>query len=182
MAATVKIGRWNGANPGASNDITSASLTLGTSDEATQGSPIPIPSSGSNYSYWAHTALVATVAPDTAIDNIFWYTDGTNSLGTGVNAIVSTASAYDQATGTAGSSGELLNVTNHASLSGCPRDGSTSPMFLYDSGCKLTISGSIDASTGSAGDFFVVYQINVVDTAGAGNTAEETMTFEYDES
>ena len=69
MAATVKIARYNDSGAGASTDITSASLTIGTSDEATEASSIPIPSSGSNYSYWVHSALVATVAPDTQIDN-----------------------------------------------------------------------------------------------------------------
>ncbi len=181
MAATVKIARYNGAGAGASNDITSASLTIGTSDEATEASPIPIPTSGSNHSYWVHTALVATAAADNSIDNIKWYTDGTNSLGTGVTAIMGMASAYDQATGTAGSSGEVLNSTNHASLSGCP-SGATSDMFLYTSSCKLQIPGSIAATTGSIGDEWVVIQLSVISTAGAGNTAEEVITFEYDET
>lgn len=182
MAATVKIAQYTGAGAGASTDVTSASVTMGTSDEANNASAIPIPSSGSNHSYWMHTALVATVAADNQIDNVLWWTDGTESWGTGVTNVMSTASRYDVATGTAGSSGEVLNVTNHASLSGCPRDGSTSDMFLYDSGCKLTIAGSLDNSTGSIGDYFVVQQLSVISTAGAGNSSEEVMTFSFDET
>lgn len=185
MAATVLVVQYDGAAPGASTDVTSGSVTLGTSDDVSQASAIPIPSSGSNYSYWTHFALVATVAADNQIDNVSFYTDGTNSFGTGVDAIISTACAYDRGTGTAGSSGELLNLTNHTGLSGCGaggRDGSTSPLFGYDSGTKLTIAGSIATGTGSIGDYFVVTQLNVESTAGAGNSGEETFTFEFDES
>jgi hypothetical protein len=181
MAATVHVAQYNGAGA-ASTQSTSACVTVGTSDEAGSASAIPIPSSGSNHSYWTHTALVATAAPDNALDNLFWYTDGTNSFGTGVTGIVTTASVYDQATGTAGSSGEVMILANHTGLSGCPRTGATSDMFLYTSSCKLTIAGSIGATTGSAGDYFVVYQLSVINTAGAGNTPEETLTFEFDET
>lgn len=182
MAATVVIVRYNGNAPGASTSISSASLTMGTSDEATEASAIPIPTSGSNLSYWVHTGLVATAAPDNQIDNIFWYTDGTNSLGTGVTGIVTTASAYASAIGTAGSSGQALILANHASLSGCPRTGATSDMFLYDTGCLLTVAGSIAATTGSIGDYFVVTQLSVISTAGAGNSGEEDITYQFDES
>lgn len=181
MPATVKIAQYTGAAPGASTDVTSASVTVGTSDEDTSASAIPIPSSGSNHSYWMTSALVATVAPDNALDNLKWYTDGTNSLGTGVDGIVATASAYVQATGTAGSSGVLLSSACHAHLTGSPAN-STSDMFAFSSSCKLGIAGSIGATTGSAGDEFVVHQLSVINTAGAGNTPEETITFEYDET
>lgn len=181
MAATVLVARYNGAGAGASNDVNSASVTVGTSDDATSASAIPIPSSGSNHSFWANFALVATAAPDNAINNLFWYTDGTNSLGTGVTGIVTTASAYVQGVGTAGSSGALLDSACHGGLSGC--DGAaTSDMFLYTSSCKLTVTGSIAATTGSIGDKFVVHQLSVISTAGAGNSGEETLTFEFDET
>jgi hypothetical protein len=120
MAATVKIAQYNGAAPGASTDVTSASVTVGTSDEAQSASAIPIPTSGSNHSYWMHSALVATAAPDNALDNLKFYTDGTNSFGTGVTAIVGTGSTYTQAVGTAGSSGALLSSACHAHMTGSP--------------------------------------------------------------
>jgi hypothetical protein len=181
MAATVVVAQYTGAIPGASTDVNSASVTAGTSDEASNASSIPIPGSGSNHSFWTTTALVATAAPDNALNNLNWYTDGTNSFGTGVTGIVITASAYVQGLGTAGSSGALLDSACHGGLSGC--DGAaTSDMFLYTSGCKMTITGSIGATTGSVGDKFVVQQLSVISTAGAGNTVEETMTFEFDET
>lgn len=181
MVATVVVAQFTGAAPGASSDVNSASVTVGTSDEASNASAIPIPSSGSNHSYWSTFALVATVAPDNAINNLKWYTDGTNSLGTGVTGIVTTLSAYDRAVGTAGSSGALLSATCTAAISGCP-GAATSDMFLYTSSCLLTVTGSIGATTGSIGDKFVVHQLSVISTATAGNTGEETLTFQYDET
>lgn len=181
MAATVVIAQYTGAAPGASTDVTSASVTVGTSDEAQTASAIPIPTSGSNHSYWNTMALVATAAPDNAINNLNFYSDGTNSFGTGVTAIVITASGYVQAVGTAGSSGALLSSTCHGGLSGCS-GAATSDLFLYTSSCKLTVTGSIGATTGSIGDKFVVQQLSVISTAGAGNTSEESMTFEFDET
>ena len=182
MVATVHIANYTGTGEGASTQVTSASVTVGTSDHATQASAIPIPTSGSNHSYWTHSALVATVAADNAINNLKWYMDGTNSLGTGVTAIVTTACRYAQATGTAGSSGALLALANHASLTGCPATGATSDMFLYTSVCPLTLSGSLAATTGSIGDRFVVFQLSVISTATAGNSSQEVVTFTYDET
>ncbi len=180
MAATVLIAQYNAATP-ASTDVTSASVTVGTSDEASNASAIPIPSSGSNHSFWMSSALVATVAPDNNLTNLKWYTDGTNSLGTGVTGIVATASGYAQAVGTAGSSGALLSSTCHAGLTGSP-GAATSDMFAFSSSCKLGIAGSIGAATGSAGDEWLLHQLSVISTAGAGNTAEESLTFEFDET
>lgn len=178
MAATVKIEQLTGQNDSiASCTISSGSLHLGTSDE-TSPSTIPVPSSGSNYSYWATTQLLATVAADNSLTNIKWYSDGTNSLGTGVDMVVGTASGYASAVGVAGSSGCALNITNHDSLA-----ANASPAWQYtsDSSSRLSVAGSIAATTGSFGDR-VVLQIQVEDTAGAGNTSEETLTFLYDES
>jgi hypothetical protein len=181
MAATVVVAQYTGAAPGASTDVNSACVTVGTSDEASNASAIPIPTSGSNHSFWTTTALVATAAPDNALNNLKWYSDGTNSFGTGVTAIAITASAYVEAAGTAGSSGALLDSACHGGLSGCS-GAATSDLFLYTSSCKMTITGSIGATTGSVGDKFVVQQLSVISSAGAGNSGEETITFEYDET
>jgi len=54
-------------------------------------------------------------------------------------------------------------------------------MFLYTNACKLSVAGSIAATTGSFGDR-IVFQVRVDTTAGAGNSGEETLTFEFDET
>lgn len=182
MAATVQVRRLTGAaaNPTSTN-ITSSSTRAGASDEATNGSPIRVPTSGCNYSYWVSTQLNATVAPDNAINNVKWYTDGTVNFGTGIFAIVCTASGYTQAGGTAGSSGSLLNATNYPNLSGLNNNGATSPAATFTTSCLLAVAGSIGATTGSFGER-VVFQLSVDTTAGAGNSSEEQFTFQWDES
>lgn len=187
MAATIVIMRLTGANDLVGGDnplytsITSASTRMSTSDAAAPGTanPIPIPTSGSNYSYWVCTQLYSACAPDNSITNIKWYTDGTNSFGTGTNLLVSTASGYVVAAGTAGSSGLILSVANYATLA----TGGASNAFQYTSNAasKLAVAGSIGAATGSIGDR-VIYQLRVDDTGVAGNSAEETLSWNYDEA
>lgn len=177
MTATVQIRRLTGNNASiTSTDVTSGSVHAGTQDANSSPCKIPVPTSGSNYSYWVTTQLNCTVAPDNALNNIFFYTDGNNGLGTGITAIVTPASGYASAIGTAGSSGTLLNSANHGAFSGT----ATSNLFLYTSSCKLTITGSTN-TTGSFG-YRVVLQLSVDTTAAAGNTGAETMTWTWDES
>lgn len=176
MAATVSIRKLTGANAAiTSTDITSGSMRVGTSDEATNASTIPVPTSGSNYSYWATTQLNCTVAPTNSLTNVKWWSDA-GSFGTGITAFVGVASGYASAVGTAGSSGSVLNTSNHAGLTGAP-----SLMTTYTSSCKLTLAGSLGATTGSFG-YRAVMQLDVDTTAGAGNSSERTITLSWDES
>ena len=109
------------------------------------------------------------------VDNLKWYTDGSNNFGTGVTCIGNTASAYVQATGTAGQTGIELTTGNHASLAGSP-----SNVFSYTSGSPASVTGST-STTGDTGHFFV-YQIVVNSTAASGATASETFTWKYDDT
>ena len=85
MAAVVKIYRLTGtqATP-TTTDVTSGSVHAGTQDANTSPCKIPVPSSGSNHSFWVNTQLSASVAPDNSITNVKWYSDGGNSFGTGI--------------------------------------------------------------------------------------------------
>lgn len=176
LVATVQVRRLTGAQATpTSTDVTSGSVHAGTQDANTSPCKIPVPTSGSNYSFWVNSQLHATVAPDNSLTNVKFYTDA-GAFGTDITAIVSTASTYASALGAAGSSGSLLNQTNHASLT-----GATSNLFLYTSSCKLTVAGSIANTTGSFTNR-VVYQLIVASNASAGNTAGRVMTFEFDEA
>lgn len=183
MPATVVIKRWTGSSGSPTKtDITSANTVANANDThqstaAGSNDPIRIPASSSNYSYWVSTRLSATTTPAGTIDNIRWYTDGTNNFGTGVTCVGNDASSYVQATGTSGTTGTQLTTGNHAGLSGSPVD-----VFTYDSTTPKSISGSINnPSTGDFGDFFV-YQIEVDSTASPGTTTQETFTWLYDET
>jgi hypothetical protein len=181
MAATVIINRQTGAGP-TKTAITGGNTRVSTSDNPYTNetvNPIPIPGAGTNYSFWCVTRLECTVAPDTLINNVKWYTDGSNTFGTGITAKVGTANAYDQAPGTVGTTGTELTVANYGNgttdLDAAPVD-----IFTYTSGSPLSVTGS----TSTAQDFadWVVYQLAVGTTAGAGTTPTETITWQYDET
>ncbi len=183
MAATIQIRRQTGAGP-TNDDITSINTRLSTSDNhytTETTNPIPIPTAGTNYSFWCVTQLFAFTTPTGTIDNIRWYTDGTDSLGTGVTMSVATANVYDQATGTVGTTGTELTVANYGNgttdLDAAPVDA-----FGKTSAAPQTVAGSIvNPATGDFGDL-VVFQSAVVSTATAGTTTTETITWQYDET
>jgi hypothetical protein len=179
MAATVLIRRLTGAGPTAT-DITSINTRANAEDaHSTAGTtnPIQVPAAGTNYSYWVVTRLDATSSPSGTIDNLRWYSDGSNNFGTGVTCKGNTATGYVQASGTAGVTGIQLTTGNYATLAGAPTD-----VFAMTSGSPKSVTGSIsNPTTGQFGDRFV-YQIEVGTTAGPGATAQETFTWKYDET
>lgn len=186
MAATVIIVRLTGASGTISEtDVTNGSARHKTADNATVDTvnPIPIPASGTNYSYWVSCQLKATTTPTGTINNLRWYSnDGTNNFGTGVSMKVADASTgadggYRQATGTSGTTGTELTTGNHSGIDGTPADA-----FTKTSASPLTLSGSItNPSTGRFGDV-VVTQMAVTSSATAGTSPSETFVFKYDET
>lgn len=181
MPADVSIRRWTGdVGSPTKTDITSINTRANAEDaHSTAGvaNSIAIPAAGTNYSYWVSTRLSADTTPSGTINNLRWYTDGSNGFGTGVTCKVNTASDYVQATGTPGTSGTQLTTGNHADLAGAPGNA-----FDYTEGSPLAVTGSIDNP--GTGDFghLVVYQIEVADTASPGTTPADTFTWKYDET
>lgn len=177
--------------PGTSTDIDALgppALRFKTADDATIDSvnPVPIPSSGTNYSYSKHIYLYCDTAPDTQVDNIKFYTDGTG-FGTGITLMVgdefpthnnASDAGYEVATGTAGTTGDEV-VAAHAGLTG------STDAFTFTSGSPLsgpTISedSNIINAIGESTNYLVL-QLNVASTASPGNKSNETLTFQYDE-
>lgn len=174
---SVQIRRKTGSGPTAT-DITSINTRLNAEDaHSTAGTtnPIRVPTTGTNYSYWATTQLYYTGTATGTINNIEWFTDGGNGLGTGVGLVVSTAGAYVQATGTAGTTGLPLSMANHSGLSGTPTNA-----FVYVTGAALAVNGSVTDPNNQDVGSAVVIQVTVQPTAAAGATPQETMTFRYD--
>ena len=185
MAATVVVERHTGAASGGDGgttrtDITSINTRASVADthyttETTN--PIPIPAAGTNYSAWVSTRLNCTAAPTGTIDNIKWYSDAA-SFGTGVTVVgadASTSTDEGYRIATTGPPTELTQA-NHTGLDAAPVD-----VTGLTSGSPRTIGGSIVATTGTFGDFFV-YQFQVGSTAGAGATNQNTFTWQYDET
>lgn len=184
MAATVRIIRWTSTTGSAvKTPIDGTTNRAGTADDPAPGTtyPIPVPTSSSqNYSYWVATRLSATANATTAIQNIKWYTDGNNGLGTGVALNVGTASGYVQAIGSQGVSGSALTSANYGAT-WTYSNSAANDAFAYTSSNLLSVGGSIGSGTGEIGHF-VIYQVQVSSTAGPGTTASEQLTWQYDET
>lgn len=178
MAATVTIRRWTGTTGSPTKtDITSINTRANAEDAHTTAgttNSILVPAAGSNYSYWVATRLSVDAITAGTVNNIKWYTDGSNNFGTGVTATGNTATSYVQATGTAGTTGIQLTTGNYSTV--------TTPVdpFTFTSGSPKSVTGTISA-TGDLGDFFV-YQLVVGTTAASGATAQETFTWQYDDT
>jgi hypothetical protein len=183
MAATIIINRWTGSSGAyTKNNITAANTVANAADShqttaAGSSNPITIPAAGTNYSFWVSTRLECSSTPTGTVNNLRWYSDGGNGFGTGVTCKAQNATTYVQATGTTGTTGNQLNTTNHTGLSGAPADA-----FTFTVGSPKSLTGSIsNPSTGDFGDF-MVYQLEVTSSAGAGVTGTETFTWLYDET
>ena len=181
MAATVYIMRWTGAvgSPTESNitGINTRANALDSHTTADTSSPVQIPASGSNYSFWVCTRLQASTSPAGTINNLRWYSSGTNNFGTGITCQGNQATSYVQATGTVGQTGNQLTTSSYSTI--------TSPVDVFGtftSAAPCSLAGSVsNPTTGDFGNWFV-YQITVASTASPGATAQTTFTWKYDET
>ena len=180
MPATVTIRRHTGAAATPTKtDITAGTTRASTSDDPAPGSanPIPIPATGSKLSFWVATRLSADTSPTGTINNLRWFTDGSNNFGTGITVKGQSANAYDQASGVVGDTGDVLDTTNYTGLSAAAVD-----VFTFTAASPKALTGSIsNPATGDFGDFMVV-QMEVASTAGAGAVASESFSYRYDET
>lgn len=179
----VQIRRWTGANGGPTKtDITGINTRLNAYDGHSPNDtsyPIRIPASGENFSFWAVTRLYFSGDGIGTINNIEWYMDGGNGLGEGVELLVATAGAYDQATGTPGETGDELTVASYGNGTS-DLDAEPVDAFTFDDESPLSVEGSVtDPDDEDFGDF-VVMQLKVDNTAGPGATPTETATWLYD--
>lgn len=168
MPATVLLKSFHGASGSESGaDVAGGSIRfkLADNDTVDANNPIPVPAAGTNYSYLKNWRLSASTTPANTINNLKFYTDGSNGYGTGVALNVKTSATYVD---------PVANGTTV--LSG------TTDAFTYTSGSPLSVAGSIsNPSTGDFGDY-VVMQMAVGTTAVQGTTGSESLTMSYDES
>lgn len=169
MAANVQILVWHGPNASkASTALTDGqAIRFKQADNDTVDllNKIPIPTSGTNYSYPKNFQFSSTTTPSNIIDNLKVYSDGANGLGTGCSLLVKTSSTYIDPT-----------TTTTSAVAG------TSSVFNYTSGSALAVTGSLsNPSTGAFGDF-IVMQLGIDSTAQPGTTGSEVVTLAFDES
>lgn len=162
MVATVQIVEKNGT-AGTNTQKDGGTIRFKNADNATvdTNNPLVVPTSGTEYSYEKWTRLKVTVAPDTNISNLKFYTDGSNGwTGVGLHAKAVTAYATPAlATATTG-------YTN---------------AFTYTSGSALDLGTAAVTGTGEKGDHAVLI-MTVGTSASAGVLTAETATYSYDET
>lgn len=192
MAATVKVEEATGSGP-TFTEITNR-VRLFTADQATNQSspqityPVPIPTSGFNYSYWKHVCLNIT-GTFTKVDNIRHYSDGAIGWNFGTNGALLRGNRdsgdhgcpqanYDQATGTQGTTGDYIgDATNGHSYykdqttptANVANDTEASPALIDSEG-----------RTSAGRTKFIVLQVKVDTDASSGVQPAETMTWKYD--
>lgn len=196
MVATVSVrcdtGGSNGT-PGTNTDIDALgppALQMRSDDSTvTDGTgDILKPSSGTNYSYTKSCYLYCDVAPDTQIDNVQLYSDGSSGFGTGIGLVVGNelptrnsgaTTGYRLATGTPGSTGNEMVAGPYTGVI-----TAVTSVFTYNSGSTKSItiseSGSIINAVGETTNYFVL-QLTVASTASPHTLANETVTLQYDE-
>jgi len=164
MAATIQIFELNASMSGI--DKTSSTVRFKLADNTTvdTNDPITIPSTGFTRSYSKQLRLYCATAPDTQIDNLKAYSDGSSGFGTGV-------------------------VTNGSNVGGTFSANATSPitngtdLFQHTSEAPFDLDAvHTDAvtATGFFGDILKL-QVVVASTASSGTKPAETLTFSYDE-
>lgn len=163
MAATVTIGEKNGAG-GTYTDKTSGTVRFKNADNATVDlvNPMVVPGAGSDFSFekWLRLRIGAT-GPASQITNLKFYTDGSNSLGTGVLLWAKAVTAY-------ATPAEATTTTGYTNA------------FSYTSGSPLSLgAGPYSAINTEIGDHCVM-MAEVQSTAGPG-TPSETLTWAFDE-
>lgn len=164
MAATTAITSYHGAAAGTSAVVAAVRFKLADNDTADTSNRIPIPASGTQYSYVKHLALTCSTSPSSLIDTVQVYGDG--GLPTGVGMFMQDH-AYTDPT-----SQEDTALTsfddNYAD---------------YTSSAPLSLAGSIsNPSTGKIQTNYLQMQMSVGTTASAGVMSSETLTVSYLES
>lgn len=164
MAATVEIRSYHTDTPGAGTAVAAVRFKKADNDTANTSNRMPIPPSGTEYSYVKHLALHATTSPDSLIDTCQAYGDG--ALPTGVQMYMADAAYVDPTTQEDTALGSWAN--NYTS---------------FTSGSPLSIAGSLsNPSTGKSFTNYLQMQMGVTDAASAGVMTAETLTFSWLES
>ncbi len=164
MAATTTIKSYHGSTGATTADVTAARFKLADNDTADTNNRIPIPASGTNYSYVKHFALNCSTSPSSLIDTVQAYGDG--GLATGVQMFMQDHAYTDPTSQTTTALGSWTN--NYTT---------------YTSSAPLSLAGSIsNPSTGKIQTNYLQMQMGIISTASAGVMSSETLTISYLES
>lgn len=169
-------------SPGTTGEsITNLRFNAEDTNDQDAASPIIIPSSpGIVYSYWKQLYMKATTGPDTQVDNIKLYMDG--SLDWGTEVVVNIGDELPVHNSGATTGYDVANaqetMTNHTDITGV----TTLVTYTSVSPKSITISEAssiIDATNETTN--YIVLQATVDDDASQGTKTAEMVTLQYDE-
>jgi len=162
MAATVQLIEKNGAG-GDATDKTSGTIRFKQADNATVdlNNPIPVPPSGTAYSFNKLLRLNVTGGTYSQITDIRAYSDGSNSLGTGIGVFARATASYTQPTQASATTGYV-------------------DLFTYTEGSPLALGAGPFTSTGEKGDHLDMVA-TVASTASGGLKSGESVNVRWDE-
>jgi hypothetical protein len=177
MAATVIINEWNGTTGSPTKtDKTSGTIRYRQSNSATvdAANPLSKPSAGSTWSFdkWMQLRITGT-GPTGSITNLQFYTDGTNSYGTGITAWIKTTNI---------ASGSFTTPVNAGT------DTGYSDQFGFNSGAAknmdaVTAGAPYSGTNVDIGDFSVLHMTLATTVSAPQNpTSSETLTWSWDET
>ena len=161
MAAVVRIVQKNGA--GATATDAASGIRFKNADNATVDlvNPMVKPTSGSDFSFEKWLRLEVTGGTYSQITNIKAYSDGTNSLGTGILLWAKAVTTY-------ATPAEATATTGYNNF------------FGYTSGSPLSLGSGPYTSTGEKGDHLVM-MCEVQSTASGGLASGDSVFFGWDE-
>lgn len=174
MAATVTILEWNGTSGSqTSTDKTSGTIRYKAADNSTvdANNPLVKPTSGSFRSFEKWTRLhIGSTGPTGSITSPKFYTDGSNSFGTGITAFIRTTNPGSYAT--PATPADDTGGTDQFSFT------SASPKAL-----DVANSGPFSGTNTDFADFAVLWMTLATTVSAPQNpTASETLTYAYDET
>lgn len=163
MAATVQIHEMTGAGSG--TDKTDGTVRFKSADNTTvdTNDRLQVPGSGTTYSYTKQLQAYVSVAPDTDLQDLEAYSDGSNGFGTGIGVQFDVQSSFQTQINT---------------------DIAGTDLFSKDSGDPIDMDANNTGphtGTGYQGDLLRL-QMSVADTASQGTLSAETLTFSYTET
>ena len=167
MAATIQIHEMSAADTGA--DKTSGTIRFKDADNNTvdNNDPLVIPAADTIYSYTKKLRAYMDAAPSVQVSNFRWYSDGENSLGTGLAITcknIGTTFGSQYKTAMSGGA-DFFGKTSGSPLDGDGTD--TGPFVPADDDTYI-------------GDI-IELQMSVASTASQGSKGPEAVTVAYDE-
>lgn len=166
-------------SPGTVEADVGANLRFNNEDTNDQDTASPITITGSTvFSFWKQIYLHCTTAPDTKVDTVKIYTDGTLAWNDCVVVAAVDVLTHNSASDAGYDPGQALVLTVHDTVA------STGSLFAFTSGSAKTVTISETSSQIDAQDEYTDYialSLEVGTSAVQGTQATETVTWQYDE-